>query len=119
MMEKRHKRMDIWQLSMSLVKDIYQLTESLPRSEQFGLVSQMRRSAVSIPSNIAEGAARQSDREFARFLLISRGSLMELDTQMTLSDQLHNTELVGQLSNKIEHLFAKLSALISKLKQQR
>ncbi len=117
-MEKRHKRMDVWKLSMSLVKDIYMITESLPKSEQFGLFSQMRRSAVSIPSNIAEGAARQSDKEFARFLLIARGSLMELDTQLTLSEQLHDTKLTEHIAGSIEHLFAKLSALISKLKHQ-
>ena len=87
-MEKPHKKLDVWQLSMELSRTIYRLTARYPSEERFGLVSQMRRAAVSIPSNIAEGAARSSRNEFRNFLSIARSSLSELDTQLDLSEQL-------------------------------
>lgn len=77
-----------WQKAMDLAKQIYRLTTSMPDSERFGLTSQMRRAAVSIPSNIAEGYARQSLTDYLRFLRIARGSLAELETQLILSEQL-------------------------------
>jgi len=83
--KKPHKNLDVWTLSMELARMIYRLTAAYPKEERFGLVSQMRRAAVSIPSNIAEGAARDSDNEFRNFLSIARGSLSELDTQLDLS----------------------------------
>ena len=116
-MQKRHKRMDIWLLSMGLVEDIYGLTQSFPHEERFGLVSQMRRCAVSIPSNIAEGAARNSDKDFIRFLVIARGSLMELDTQLIISRRLGYLVLNPALEEKVEHIFAKINALITTLKR--
>ena len=116
-MTKRHKRMDIWLLSMALVEEIYSHTQSFPDNEKFGLISQMRRSAVSIPSNIAEGAARNSDKEFSRFLTIARGSLMELDTQLTISHRLGYIVYSQVLEERIEHIFAKINALITKLKR--
>ncbi len=116
-MNKRHKRMDIWLLSMSLVEEIYALTHAFPKDEKFGLISQMRRSAVSIPSNIAEGAARSSERDFIRFLVIARGSLMELDTQLIISNRLGYYCLTTELEEHVEHLFAKMNALINTLKR--
>jgi len=71
-----------WQEAMELVKEIYRVTRDFPKEEIYGLVSQMRRAAVSIPSNISEGAARGGDREFIQFLIIARGSLSELETQL-------------------------------------
>ncbi|MGH8569845.1 MAG: four helix bundle protein [Gammaproteobacteria bacterium] len=71
-----------------MVKDVYLLTQKFPREEMFGLVAQMRRAAVSIPSNIAEGAARTGDREFAQFLNVARGSLSELETQLLIASDL-------------------------------
>ena len=68
---KTHKDLDVWKLSIQLVKDIYQLTSKFPSEEKFGLVAQIRRAAVSIPSNIPEGAARNSDKDYIRFLYIS------------------------------------------------
>ena len=82
---RAHRKLDVWKKSMTFVKDIYQATESFPKSEIYGLISQMRRAAVSIPSNIAEGAARKGKKEFKQFLNIAQGSISELDTQIELS----------------------------------
>jgi len=87
-MDKPHKKLHVWLLSIELVRRIYRLTAAFPDEERFGLSGQMRRAAVGIPSNLAEGAARQSNGEFKRFLSIARGSLSELDTQLDLSEQL-------------------------------
>jgi four helix bundle protein len=78
----------VWQRSMVLARNVYRLTESLPRSENFGLIDQMRRAAISVPSNIAEGHGRESDKNFAQFLRQARGSLNELETQLELCVQL-------------------------------
>jgi four helix bundle protein len=75
-----HKDLDVWKRSMDLVVKVYQITKLFPDTEKYGLSSQMRRAAVSIPSNIAEGAARKGDKEFIQFLYISIGSLSELET---------------------------------------
>ena len=87
-MDKPHKKLDVWRLSMELARTIYRLTASFPIEERYGLVSQMRRAAVSIPSNLAEGAARDSSNEFRNFLSIARSSPSELDTQLDLSQEL-------------------------------
>jgi four helix bundle protein len=76
-----HKDLDVWKKSMNLVVLIYDITSKFPSDERFGLTSQMRRAAVSIPSNIAEGAARKGDKEFIQFLMIALGSLSEVETQ--------------------------------------
>ena len=78
----------VWQKSMLLVKEVYVFTIDFPKHEVYGLTSQIRRSAISVPSNIAEGHGRESPKEFARFLRIARGSLSELQTQLYLSDNL-------------------------------
>lgn len=83
-----HKELDVWKLGMDIVERIYKITNSFPKSEQFGLMSQMRRAAVSIPSNIAEGAARNSSKENIHFLYFSLGSLSELETQCLISQRL-------------------------------
>lgn len=85
---KTHKDLDVWKLSIDLVVKVYELTSQFPKEEKYGLVNQMRRSAVSIPSNIAEGAARTSVKEFANFISISLGSLSELETQLIISEKL-------------------------------
>jgi len=79
-MERPHKKLDVWQIAMSLVAEVYRITETLPASERFGLTNQIRRAAVSIPSNIAEGARRNTKKEFINFLYMAQGSLGELDT---------------------------------------
>jgi four helix bundle protein len=87
--EKRpHKNLEVWRNSMELVKKIYKITNSFPGPEIYGLVSQMRRAVVSIPSNIAEGAARTSKKEFLQFINVAQGSVSELDTQIELAKEL-------------------------------
>ena len=85
---KTHKDLDIWQRGIGLVKEIYKVTADFPREELYGLSSQMRKAAVSYPSNIAEGAARLSKKEFIHFLYISLGSLSEVETQVIIAEKL-------------------------------
>jgi four helix bundle protein len=85
---KNFKDLKIWQRGMELAKAIYQVTDSFPAKEIYGLSSQMRRSAVSIPSNIAEGFMRKHNKEYKQFLYIALGSLAELETQVLLSEEL-------------------------------
>lgn len=83
-----YKALVVWQKSMGLAKQVYQLTETFPASEKYGLVAQMRRAGVSVPSNIAEGQARRSRREFIQFVSHAEGSAAELETQLILSTEL-------------------------------
>ncbi len=87
-MDKPHKKLDAWKLAMELVKAVYKATADFPVVEKFSLTDQIRRAAVSVPSNIAEGAARQTKKEFSNFLHIAQGSLSELDTQLELALEL-------------------------------
>lgn len=84
-----YKEMKIWQKSRTLVNQVYGLSQRFPKEENYGLTSQLRRAVISIPSNIAEGAGRNSDKEFARFIDISRGSLFEVETILILSADLN------------------------------
>ncbi len=85
---KSYKDLTVWQKAMQLVVDCYRMTSQFPRNEEFGLQSQMRRAAVSIPSNIAEGNVRRSSAEYCRFLCIALGSTAELETQTELARRL-------------------------------
>ena len=85
---KDYKDLVSWQKSMQLAVEVYQLTKQLPKEEVYGLVSQLRRAAISISSNIAEGYGRESTMEYARFLKFARGSLYETETQLTLCEKL-------------------------------
>jgi four helix bundle protein len=82
---KSHKDLDVWKAAIRLAREIYAVTATFPREEQFGMTTQMRRASVSIASNIAEGAARQGDKEFVHFLHMSLGSAAELETQLTIA----------------------------------
>jgi four helix bundle protein len=86
-LEKPHRRLIVWQKSVELTTDIYRLTQKFPAGEQYGLVSQMRRAATSIPCNIAEGAAR-GKKEYLQFLRVAIGSVSELDTQLEIAQRL-------------------------------
>lgn len=98
---RTHRDLIAWQEAMGLVETVYQGTAGFPRDEIYGLAVQMRRAAVSVPSNIAEGSARNSTREYFQYLGVATGSLAELETQVELSMRLKylppNTELLGQL----------------------
>lgn len=100
---RQHRKLDVWEKSMNFVKDVYQVTETFPKHEVYGLVSQMRRAAVSVPSNVAEGAARKGIKEFKQSLNIAQGSISELDTQIELALMLHyiNTENHERLVERI------------------
>jgi len=117
--EKPHKKLKAWQLAMDIVIDIYKITATFPTDERFGLVSQMRRSAVSVPSNIAEGAARHTKKEFVNFLHIAQGSLSELDTQLELSRRLAFVDAVSwkELDDKLQEEDRILSGLIRSQKE--
>ena len=84
----KHKDLEIWKTGIDLVEVIYKITETFPKNEVYGLVSQMRRAAVSIPSNIAEGAARKGKAEYMQFLYIALGSLSEIETQIIIAKRL-------------------------------
>ena len=86
---KSHKDLKVWQESMTLVTQIYKISEDFPKHEIYGLTSQIRRAAVSIPSNIAEGAGRKGENEFTRFLYIALGSLSEVEPQLEASRRLN------------------------------
>nr|WP_321450441.1 four helix bundle protein [uncultured Carboxylicivirga sp.] len=96
---KNYRNLKIWQKGIQIVKMTYELTSKLPDSEKFNLVSQMNRSAVSIPSNIAEGSGRNSEKDFIRFLHVSMGSCFELDTQCEVVTEIYTgfEELIKEL----------------------
>jgi len=116
MLKLNHKNLDVWQLSIKLISNIYQATSKYPREELFGLVSQTRRAAVSISANIAEGSSRKSLIERKRFYEIARSSLVEVDNHIEVADELGylQAETVAELDLKLNELFAKLSKLIEK-----
>ncbi|MHB1295983.1 MAG: four helix bundle protein [Anaerolineae bacterium] len=114
-----HKDLVVWQKAMDLVVEIYHVTGAFPREELYGLVSQMRRAAVSIPSNIAEGAARPGTAEYQRFAAIALGSAAELETQMLLAQRLafirpERSDILLRQLNAIRRM---LCALIAQLKR--
>jgi len=108
-----HKDLDVWKKSMALVLDVYKNTQNFPSHELYGLTSQIRRSAVSIPSNIAEGAARNSNKDFIRFCYISLGSLAELETQLIIAHELKYFE--NKFEDRIMSIKQMLNGLIASL----
>ena len=114
MINLSHKKLDVWKASIKLTAIIYELTLLFPNHELYGLTSQLRRASVSIPSNIAEGAARKSAKERRRFYEIARSSLVEVDTQLEIADKLNylSDNDLNKVENKLDHIFAMLSNLI-------
>ena len=112
-----YRDLAVWQKGMMLVKRIYQITRMFPADERFGLVAQMRRAAVSIPSNIAEGQARHTTGEFVEFVSHAEGSVAELDTQLTLAIELGfcTATEVGDVFDLVMELQKMLNALRRKL----
>ena len=113
-MHRRYKDLRVWQSAMHLVIATHQLTRTFPAEEKFVLTQQMQRSALGIPSNIAEGYGRGSDADLRRFLLIARGSLFELETQALIAAQLGYLKM-ETLREPIDKVFAQLAALIRRL----
>ena len=112
-----HYNLEAWKLAMTLVKNVYQVTRSFPQEEIYGLTAQMRRSAVSVPSNLAEGAARTGRKEFAQFLSVAKGSLSELETQLLISAELgylDSKHAVFELVEEVSRLLASLHKSLSR-----
>ncbi|MBI4619781.1 MAG: four helix bundle protein [Desulfobacterales bacterium] len=118
-MERPHKKLDVWKLAIELVLDVYGVIKTFPMEEKYNLTDQLRRAVVSIPSNIAEGAARNTKKEFANFLYIAQGSLSELDTQLEIAFKLGYIESndFENLELKMDRIGKMISGLIKTLKQ--
>ncbi len=118
---KTFRDLIVWQKGMALAKEVYKATSVMPDAERFGLTAQMRRAAVSIPSNIAEGYARQSRIEYIRFLKVTRGSLAELRTQVLLGRELgflQTSDALGPLLDETERLLAGLIRSLRELPER-
>lgn len=111
-----HKNLDAWKQSIEFVSEIYTITDKFPKEEIYGLTNQIRRSAVSIPSNIAEGAARQSDKELIQFLYVALGSLAEIETQLIVAKNLSYLKEADVPSEKLETIKKLIIGLIKYLK---
>ena len=107
-----YKDMEVWKEAINLVTGIYRITEKFPDKEIYGIISQMRRCVISIPSNIAEGAVKHSDKDTLRFLDISLGSLAELDTQIIIAKNLGYISDIDEIVIKISRVRALLTGLI-------
>jgi len=114
---RNFRDLEVWKLGKKIVTDIYQLTGEFPKSETYGLVSQMRRAAISIPSNIAEGFNRYHNKEYRQFLYIALGSCAELETQLEISSDLKliKDKSRDEMIQKISHETGMLRNLIKKL----
>lgn len=114
------RKLNIWTKSMDLVTDIYKLTNTFPSDERFGIISQMQRAALSCPTNIAEGSAKSSTKDFSRFLEISVGSLYELETELNVSRNLEyiNNETFEVYQNKIVELQKMIIAFKNRINKE-
>ena len=115
--EKPHRKLKVWQAGMDFVAELYRDLENFPAQEKFGLTAQLQRAAVSIPSNIAEGAARKNTRELIQFLHVARGSLSELDTQLEICLRVGHLERAAydRLAGKLNEISRMLNGLIASL----
>ena len=116
-MLKTHKDLDVWKKAMDLVTEMYSVSKQFPKEELYGLTSQMRRAALSIPSNIAEGSARSHKKEFKQFLMISLGSAAELETQLILSNRLGylNSDVCEEIIKQTKTVLRIVQGLIKTL----
>ena len=117
---KTHRDLNVWKKAITLVKDVYVQTKSFPSEELYGLTSQMRRAAVSIPSNIAEGFARNSDKELLRFLSIALGSASELETQIIICNEIGyiKPEVFNVMYGLIVEILKMLNSLNTSVKKR-
>ncbi len=114
----KHRKLEVWQRGMRLAKYIHTLIASIPNDERYGLYSQLSRTSVSVPSNIAEGASRRSAKDFAHFLGIARGALAELDTQLELADDFGYLKYTLEAKEAVVSLVKQLNALVQKLSSE-
>ncbi len=114
---KTYRDLDIWNKGIELVKEVYAIAEKLPKEENYGLASQMRRSAISVPSNVAEGFRRYHNKEFRQFLYIALGSCAELETQITITKELNyiKDKKENELLEILDHICRMIANLIKKL----
>ena len=117
---KTHKDLDVWKKSVLLVTSIYEVTKTFPKDEIYGITNQIRRSAVSIPSNIAEGSARKGEKEFIQFLYISLGSMAELETQLIIANNLKYVKLNDYelMTGRLEEIRKMIIGLIKFVKNK-
>ncbi len=113
---KSYKDLFVWKKGIEISKEAYRVTSQLPKEEIFGLSSQINRSSISIPSNIAEGRGRGTKKDFLQFLHIAQGSLLELETQIILVSEIYPKVKLNQILDLIEEERKMLSVMISKLK---
>ncbi|MBW6514044.1 MAG: four helix bundle protein [Candidatus Syntrophosphaera sp.] len=113
-----YRDLDVYARSMDFAIDIYKLTNNFPKSEQYGMTAQLRRCAVSIPSNIAEGHSRSSTVDYIRFLFIANGSLSELETQLEIAFRLAYFADISSYYAKVKHIRSMLAGLIRALKEK-
>ena len=113
-----HLDLRVWKESMELAVDVYRSTVEMPAEETYGLTRQIRRAVTSVPANIAEGAGRTSNRDFARFLAIARGSLSELETLLLLCERLGLVCIPGEIHERIKYVRIMLTRLLRSLQMQ-
>lgn len=116
--ERSHQKLDAWKVAMDLVTELYRELEHFPKHEQYGLCSQIRRSAISVPANIAEGAGRESRKEYLRFLHIARGSISELETELEIAKRLRYIGADAKAIALIERSSYLLNGLIRHIRTQ-
>jgi four helix bundle protein len=119
-MEKPHKRLNAWKSAMELAVELYRMTDSFPSREAYGLTQQIRRAVTSIPSNIAEGAARQTKKEFVNYLHMVQGSLSELDSQLELANKLGylKDDALTSMDGRMSQIDKMISGLIQHQRRQ-
>lgn len=119
-MSRPHKKLNIWEDVMRLIEEIYKVTSKFPKEETYGIVSQMRRASVSIASNIAEGCARNTNKEKVQFLMMSRGSISELDAQLEISSRINfmDKDEYKRLSDRLDKISRMLQGLIHYCKNE-
>ena len=115
---KDYKELDVWQRAIKLVKNIYEIVEQFPKKETYALSDQVRRSSVSIPSNIAEGFTRNSTKEFIHFLYIALGSASELETQLIIAKEVGYVDNIDNLIDDLAVIKKMINSLISSLKRR-
>jgi len=117
-MKRNHRTLRVWQEAVELVVQVHRNTRSFPREEIYGLTSQMRRAAVSVPSNIAEGFARSGTRELLHYLNMAAASLSELDTHVEIARRLEYLRDASELSESVDRVSRLLAALVTSLKRK-